>query len=64
VRQSVNAWIRAPGNFDGVIDFDRAVQDKADPAMMDAAYDSGDKLHPKDAGYRRMADAIDIGLFR
>jgi lysophospholipase L1-like esterase len=64
VRQQVNAWIRTPGNFDGLIDFDRATADKADPLTMAAAYDSGDHLHPGDAGYRAMAEAIDLRLFR
>lgn len=64
VRVAVNAWIRAPGHFDGVIDFDRAVADKADPLAMAPAYDSGDKLHPGDAGYRAMAEAVDLALFR
>jgi lysophospholipase L1-like esterase len=47
-----------------VIDFDRAVADKADPLKMAPAYDSGDKLHPGDAGYRAMAEAVDLTLFR
>jgi len=64
VRQTVNRWTRTPGNFDGVIDLDRAVADKADPLTMAAAYDSGDHLHPKDAGYKAMAEAIDLKLFR
>lgn len=64
VRQAVNDWIRAPGHFDGVIDFDHAVADKADPQTMAAAYDSGDKLHPGDAGYKAMAEAVDLALFR
>jgi lysophospholipase L1-like esterase len=64
VRQEVNRWIRRPGNFDAVIDLDRAVADKADPLTMAAAYDSGDHLHPKDAGYKAMAEAIDLKLFR
>lgn len=62
VRQDVNAWIRAPGHFDAVIDFELAIRDKADPGMMAAAYDSGDHLHPGDAGYAAMADAIDLKL--
>jgi lysophospholipase L1-like esterase len=64
VRQAVNAWIRAPGHFDAVIDLDKTMGDPADPLTMIAAYDSGDHLHPKDAGYRAMAEAIDLKLFR
>jgi lysophospholipase L1-like esterase len=63
-RQAVNAWIRTGGEWDGVIDFDRAVRDPADPLSMLAAYDSGDHLHPNDAGMRAMADAIPLRLFR
>ena len=63
-RQAVNAWIRAPGNFDGVIDFDRATADKTDPLTMAAPYDSGDHLHPGDGGYQAMADEVDLKLFR
>jgi lysophospholipase L1-like esterase len=43
-----------------VIDFDKAVRDPADPLRMAAAYDSGDHLHPNDAGYRAMANSINI----
>ena len=64
VRVAVNAWIRAPGHFDGVIDFDRTVADKADPLTMAKAYDSGDKLHPGDVGYRAMAAGVDLRLFQ
>jgi lysophospholipase L1-like esterase len=64
VRQAVNRWIRTPGHFDAVIDLDRAVADKTDPQIMGAAYDSGDHLHPKDAGYKAMAEAVDLKLFR
>jgi lysophospholipase L1-like esterase len=64
VRQAVNDWIRAPGHFDGVIDFDHAVADKTDPQTMATEYDSGDKLHPGDAGYKAMAEAVDLALFR
>jgi lysophospholipase L1-like esterase len=62
-RQKLNAWIAAPGHFDGFVDFARAVQDPADPLRMLPAYDSGDHLHPNDAGYRAMGDAIDLTLF-
>jgi lysophospholipase L1-like esterase len=62
VRQDVNSWIRSGGHFDAVIDFELAVRDKADPGRMASAYDSGDNLHPSDAGYAAMADAIDLRL--
>jgi len=64
IRQTVNRWARTPGNFDGVIDLDRAVADKADPLTIAAAYDCGDHLHPSDAGYKAMAETIDLKLFR
>jgi lysophospholipase L1-like esterase len=60
VREALNEWIRHAGMFDGVADFDRVLRDPADPARLDPALDSGDHLHPGDAGYRRMADAIDL----
>jgi lysophospholipase L1-like esterase len=63
-RQAVNAWIRGSGEFDAVIDFDRVLRDPSQPARMLPAYDLGDHLHPNDAGYRAMAEAIDLRLFR
>jgi lysophospholipase L1-like esterase len=63
-RQAVNAWIRTSGAFDGVIDFDLAIRDPSHPARMLPVYDSGDHLHPNDAGYQAMANAIDLRLFR
>ncbi|MEO8181726.1 MAG: SGNH/GDSL hydrolase family protein [Deltaproteobacteria bacterium] len=62
-RGAVNAWIRTQADVEGVIDFDRAVQDAANPLAMNPAYDSGDHLHPSDAGYQVMANAIDVSLF-
>ena len=62
-RQAVNAWIRAPGHFDGVIDFDAATRDLAAPDQLVPSYDSGDHLHPSPAGYRAMGQAIDLTLF-
>ncbi|MFD9959625.1 SGNH/GDSL hydrolase family protein [Amycolatopsis sp. NPDC058986] len=59
-RQAVNAFIRTGGVFDGVVDFDAAVRDPADPLRMLPAYDSGDHLHPGDAGYQAMAAAVDL----
>lgn len=63
-RQAVNRWIRTSGEFDAVIDFDRAVRDPANPTRMRPAYDSGDHLHPNDLGYRAMAESIDLRLFK
>ncbi|MFP5228462.1 MAG: SGNH/GDSL hydrolase family protein [Acidobacteriota bacterium] len=63
MRAAVNQWIRTSGVFDGVIDFDKAVQDPANPTTFAAAYDSGDHLHPNDAGYEKMANSIDLSLF-
>jgi lysophospholipase L1-like esterase len=59
-RQAVNAWIRTSGAFDGVADFDAAVRDPVDPARFLPTYDSGDHLHPDDAGYQAMADVVDL----
>ncbi|MGK6355316.1 GDSL-type esterase/lipase family protein [Sphingomonas sp. DT-207] len=61
-REAVNAWIRAPGNFDAVIDFDVALRDAADPLRLRADLDSGDGLHPSIAGYQHMADAVPLSL--
>jgi len=63
-REAVNQWIRTSGAYDAVIDFDAAVRDPADPLHMLPAFDSGDNLHPNDAGYQAMANAIDLALFR
>jgi len=61
-REAVNTWIRTSGAFDGVIDFDAVMRDPADPLRLDPAYDSGDHLHPNDAGYQAMADAINLQM--
>jgi lysophospholipase L1-like esterase len=63
VRQALNSWIRTSGVFDGVIDLEKATQDPANPQMFLPQYDSGDHLHPNDAGYKAMGDAIDLKLF-
>jgi lysophospholipase L1-like esterase len=62
-RQDVNRWIRESGRFDAVLDFDAVVRDPSSPERLNAAYDSGDGLHPSAAGYRAMANAIDLSLF-
>jgi len=61
-RQAVNQWIRESKEFDGVIDFDAVARDPNRPSHIQAAFDSGDHLHPNDAGYKVMADAIDLQL--
>ena len=60
VRQAVNRWIREGGAFDAVADFDALLRDPAQPSRLKAAMDSGDHLHPGDAGYRAMASSIDL----
>jgi len=62
-REAVNRWIRTPGHFDAVIDFDKAVRDPTRPQQLQPAYDSGDHLHPSPAGYRAMAAAIPLSDF-
>ncbi|MBV2365853.1 SGNH/GDSL hydrolase family protein [Streptomonospora nanhaiensis] len=63
-RQRVNDWIRGSGEYDAVIDFDRVMRDPADPLRLRPAYDSGDHLHPNDAGMAAMAEAVPASLFR
>jgi len=62
VRQTVNDWIRHSGEFDGVVDFDTLLRDPAHPARLLPAYDSGDHLHPGDAGNKAMAEAVDLSV--
>ncbi|MFH9074175.1 SGNH/GDSL hydrolase family protein [Streptomyces alboflavus] len=59
-RDAVNDWIRTSGAYDEVVDLDRAIADPADPDRIAPAYDSGDALHPNDAGYKAMAAAVDL----
>ncbi|HEY2651534.1 MAG TPA: SGNH/GDSL hydrolase family protein [Solirubrobacteraceae bacterium] len=61
-REAVNQWILTSGAFDGVIDFAKATADPSDPQMFNPAYDSGDHLHPNDAGYQAMANAVDLDM--
>jgi lysophospholipase L1-like esterase len=63
-RQTVNTWIRSPGHFDAVIDFDAAMHDPSHPDRLLPQYDCGDHLHPSPAGYAAMAGAIPVSLFR
>jgi lysophospholipase L1-like esterase len=62
-RQTINRWIRTSGRFDAVIDFDAAMRDAKDPTRLAAAADSGDHLHPSVAGYKSMAESVDLALF-
>jgi lysophospholipase L1-like esterase len=62
-RQALNEWIRTGKAYDGVVDFDKATRDPSDPKKMLAAYDSCDHLHPSDAGYKAMGEAIELSLF-
>lgn len=63
-RDRINEWVRSAGSFDAVIDFDAALRDPANPSRLRGDSDSGDHLHPNENGYRLMADAIDLALFR
>ncbi|PWC18853.1 lipase [Brenneria corticis] len=60
LRRQVNDWIRGSGAFDAVIDFDAVLRDAAHPERLERDVDSGDRLHPGDAGNRVMADAVDL----
>jgi lysophospholipase L1-like esterase len=62
-RQAINAWIGGRGHFDAVMDFDALIRDPGHPALMRKKYDSGDGLHPSDAGYRAMGEAVPLNLF-
>jgi lysophospholipase L1-like esterase len=64
VRTEVNEWIRNSRQFDGVIDFDAATRDKTDPKRFRPEADSPDNLHPANPGYKLMAEAVDLSLFR
>ncbi|WP_377268859.1 SGNH/GDSL hydrolase family protein [Peterkaempfera sp. SMS 1(5)a] len=60
VRQQFNAWVRNGGAFDSVVDFERAVLDPEVPTRIAVPYDSGDHLHPSDAGAAMLAGAVDL----
>ena len=62
-RQAINRWIRAPGHFDAVVDFDAVLRDPARPDRLASTYDSGDHLHPSPGGYRAMAAAVPLPFF-
>jgi lysophospholipase L1-like esterase len=60
LRKQLNHWLRTVRLFDAVVDFDLVLRDPTRPQRLRAEFDSGDHLHPNDAGYRVMAAAIDI----
>ena len=62
-RQAINAWIRTPGHFDEVFDFDKTVRDPSQPDRLLPGYDCGDHLHPGPAGYKAIGDSIPLSLF-
>jgi lysophospholipase L1-like esterase len=64
VREAVNNWIRTSGVFDGVVDFDKITRDPQNPLQFNPLYDSGDHLHPNDAGYKAMGEGVDLSLFK
>ncbi len=63
IRKELNDWIRNSGTFDGVVDFDKITSDPQNPNQFNPLYDSGDHLHPGDAGYKAMGEGIDLKLF-
>jgi len=63
-RKALNQWIRTSRAYDGVIDFDMVVRDASASARINPAFDSGDHLHPNDAGYKAMGESIDLALFK
>jgi lysophospholipase L1-like esterase len=64
IRQAFNEWIRTSKEYDGIIDLDQVMRDPNHPARMLPRYDSGDHLHPNDAGYQAMANAFDLALVK
>jgi lysophospholipase L1-like esterase len=64
IREAVNTWIRTSGAFDAVADFDAATRDADNPKRFREDVDSGDHLHPGDAGYKVMAEAVDLSIFK
>jgi len=63
-RQQVNAWIRQPGHFDALLDFDKVTRDPAKPSQLLPAYDVGDHLHLNPAGYQALGSSVPLQLFR
>ena len=59
----MNQWIRTSGAFDALVDFDAVVRDPKNPKQIRAEFNINDHLHPNDAGYKAMADAVDLAIF-
>jgi lysophospholipase L1-like esterase len=64
IRSAVNQWIKTSGAFDAVVDFEAATRDSNSPKRFKPEFDPGDHLHPNDAGYKAMADAVDLSIFK
>jgi lysophospholipase L1-like esterase len=62
-RQAVNAWLRSSKAYDALLDFDAVLRDPEHPARLNPAFASVDHIHPNDAGYRAMGDAVNLALF-
>ncbi len=63
IRTAVNQWIRTTGMLDGVVDFDVVTRDPEHPGKFRPGFNIRDNLHPNDAGYKAMAESIDLSLF-
>lgn len=63
MRQALNQFIRTGGAFDAVVDFDKVIRDPSAPRQFIKGYNNTDTLHPNDAGYKAMADAVDLAIF-
>jgi lysophospholipase L1-like esterase len=63
VRRAANDWMRASGEFDALLDAEAALRDPNDPTRIRPTYNSGDFLHPNDAGYLAIANAVPLAPF-
>ncbi|KAF2022182.1 lipolytic protein-like protein G-D-S-L family [Aaosphaeria arxii CBS 175.79] len=63
-RKKVNKWILESGTFDHTVDFSKAIENKSNPSQIDAKFHGGDSLHPNGAGYKAMADAFPLEIFK
>jgi lysophospholipase L1-like esterase len=64
IRQAFNEWMRTGKEYDGIVDFDQVMRDPSHPGRMLPQYDSGDHLHPNDAGYQAMANAFNLAFVK